>query len=124
MVIGSTFFFTINLPGEAAWSSNNVLGPFWPAITMVQFVFGTFQIADYPGSTAVAFFVLVGFFVVILMLNLLIAIMQDSYDKVKEQEEIEGLREKGKTIVAMELLWPNSHVFPRFMHLAEPRSMC
>eukprot|EP01047_Picozoa_sp_COSAG01_P044077 COSAG01_NODE_3960_length_5493_cov_2.949203_2_plen_779_part_00 len=30
VVVGSTFFFSINLPGEAAWSANNVLGPFWP----------------------------------------------------------------------------------------------
>jgi hypothetical protein len=99
VVVGSTFFFTINLPGEAAWSANNVLGPFWPALTMIQFVLGSFEMSDYPKSTSVLMFVCVAFFVVILMLNLLIAIMQDSYDKVKEQEVVEGLREKGKTIV-------------------------
>eukprot|EP01047_Picozoa_sp_COSAG01_P044079 COSAG01_NODE_3960_length_5493_cov_2.949203_4_plen_153_part_00 len=70
----------------------------------------------------VVFIVLVAFFVVILMLNLLIAIMQDSYDKVKEREEIEGLREKGKTVVAMEQMWPGQHTHPRYMHIAVPRT--
>jgi hypothetical protein len=48
--------------------------------------------------------------------------MQDSYDKVKEREAIEGLREKALTIVAMELLHPSQHVFPMYMHIAEPES--
>eukprot|EP01052_Picozoa_sp_SAG31_P037103 SAG31_NODE_4737_length_2991_cov_1.986169_1_plen_802_part_00 len=122
VVIGSTFFFTINLPGEAAWSPNNVFGPFWPALTMIQFVLGNFDMNDYPKSTSVVMFLCVAFFVVILMLNLLIAIMQDSYDKVKEHEVVEGLREKGKTIVAMEQLWPRLHTFPKFMHIAMPQS--
>ena len=56
------------------------------------------------------------------MLNLLIAIMQDSYDKVKEREAVEGLREKAKTIMAMELLHPNLHDYPRYMHVAEPET--
>ena len=33
--------------------------------------------------------------ITVVLLNLLIAVMQDSYDKIKEQEQIEGLREKG-----------------------------
>ena len=48
--------------------------------------------------------------------------MQDSYDKVKEREFIEGLHEKARTIVAMELLYPTRHSFPVFMHIAEPDS--
>ena len=46
----------------------------------------------------------------------------DAQDKVKEHEYIEGLHEKGKTIVAMECLWPQLHTFPTFMHLAVPTS--
>ena len=45
---------------------------------MIQFVLGSFDMSDYPKSTSVLMFVCVAFFVVILMLNLLIAIMQDS----------------------------------------------
>ena len=91
-------------------------------------------------------FCLTTFFIMLLMLNLLIAIMGelpryrchlgcilltmaaislrtgDSYDKVKEREAIEGLREKARTIVAMELFHPTRHAFPRFMHIAEPES--
>ena len=36
VVIGATFFFAIQLPGESAWSANNTLGPFWPLLTMIQ----------------------------------------------------------------------------------------
>ena len=95
VVIGATFFFAIQLPGESAWSANNTLGPFWPLLTMIQFVVGNFEMEDYPRATSVVFFVIIAFFVTIMMLNLLIAVMQDSYDKIKEQEQIEGLREKG-----------------------------
>jgi hypothetical protein len=44
--------------------------------------------------------------------------VQDSYDKVKEREAVEGLREKAKTIVAMEMLHPTMHAFPRYLHVA------
>ena len=33
---------------------------------------------------------------------------------------VEGLREKAKTIVAMELVYPSAHAFPRYMHVAVP----
>ena len=43
-------------------------------------------------------------FVVVLMMNLIIAIMGDSYEMVKEHEIIEALHERAKIIVDMELL--------------------
>jgi len=39
---------------------------------------------------------------VIIMLNLLIAIMGDSYDRVQAKEEVEGLMERAKIICRME----------------------
>ena len=42
--------------------------------------------------------------VVVLMMNLIIAIMGDSYENVKENETIEALHERAKIIVDMELL--------------------
>ena len=80
------------------------------------------SIRDYGKWTSIVVFCLTTFFIMLLMLNLLIAIMGDSYDKVKEREAIEGLREKARTIVAMELFHPTRHAFPRFMHIAEPES--
>ena len=47
---------------------------------------------------------MVMFIVVVLMMNLVIAIMGDSYEKVKEKETVEALHERAKVIVDMELL--------------------
>jgi hypothetical protein len=44
-------------------------------------------------------FLFFAFFVIVLMLNLLIAIMGDAYSKVKESELVEGLHERAKMIV-------------------------
>ena len=125
----ATFFFVIDLPGSHNYSSNPIVGIFWPAVTMIRALLGNFDIGHYRGCelrgvreyktrlvqyktrlkknvttkttpprfvniigdynkwSAILCFVVVTFFVMILMLNLLIAIMQDSYDKVKERED-------------------------------------
>jgi hypothetical protein len=73
-------------------------------------------------------FILVAFFVIVLMLNLLIAIMGDSYEKVKEAETVEGLLGKAKMIVNAELLHDtgsfimmasNRNHYPAYMHIVE-----
>ena len=60
---------------------------------------GSYNINDYTKKAAVAMFLLFAFFVIVLMLNLLIAIMGDAYSKVKESELVEGLHERAKMIV-------------------------
>jgi hypothetical protein len=122
VVAGAMFYFVIDLPENAAWTSNPVTGLATPAVTMIRLTLGDFYIQDYSKASATAMFIAVTFFVMILMLNLLIAIMQDSYDKVKEREAVEGLHEKAKTIVVMELLHPGRQSFPTYMHIAEPES--
>ena len=49
----------------------------------------------------------------------LIAIMGDSYEKVKEHDKVEALHERAKMIVEMELQHPNWHTFCEFMHVVE-----
>ena len=53
-------------------------------------------------------------------LNLLIAIMGDSYEKVKESERVEALRERARIIVEIEKRFSKSHRYQRFMHFLEP----
>eukprot|EP01043_Picozoa_sp_COSAG02_P127860 COSAG02_NODE_65268_length_258_cov_0.968553_1_plen_85_part_11 len=53
------------------------------------------------------------------MMNLLIAIMGDSYEKVKEREYVEGVRERAITVVDMELRFPTMHEFPKYMLICE-----
>jgi hypothetical protein len=64
-------------------------------------------------------FLLFAFFVIILMLNLLIAIMGDAYTKVKESELVEGLHERAKLIVEHERMFAGRQTYCRYLHVAE-----
>ena len=55
-------------------------------------------------------------------LNLLIAIMGDSYEKVKESEHVEAIRERARIIVEEEKRFPKSHRYHRFMHFVRQLS--
>ena len=50
---------------------------------------------------------------------MLIAIMGDSYEKVKESERVEAIRERARIVVEMEKRSPKSHRYHRFMHFVE-----
>ena len=50
---------------------------------------------------------------------MLIAIMADSYEMVKEHEKVEALHERAKMIADMELLHPGWHRFSTYMHVCE-----
>ena len=59
-------------------------------------------------------------FLIIVLLNLLIAIMTDSYEQVKESEIVEDRKGRARLVVEHERLWPAENVFPRFMHVLRP----
>ena len=50
---------------------------------------------------------------------MLIAIMADSYEMVKEHEKVEALHERAKMIADMELLHPGWHRFSTHMRICE-----
>ena len=80
---------------------------------------GDFDVDILQQPTSIVMFVLFQFIVVVLMMNLIIAIMGDSYEMVKENETIEALHERAKIIVDMELLCaytqPTASAFTRYM---------
>ena len=45
--------------------------------------------------------------------------MGDLYGRVQAKEEVEGLKQRAKMIVEMELLYTERHKFYRYMHVAE-----
>ena len=45
--------------------------------------------------------------------------MSDSYEKVKESERVEAIRERARIVVEMEKRFPRSHRYHRFMHFVE-----
>ena len=52
-------------------------------------------------------------------MNVLIAIMADSYEMVKEHEKVEALHERAKMIADMELQHPGWHRYSQYMHICE-----
>ena len=52
-------------------------------------------------------------------MNLLIAIMGDSYEKVKESERVQALRERAQIIVEAERRNPSWHKYHKYMHIVE-----
>ena len=66
-------------------------------------------------------FILYALFQMILLLNLLIALMGDSYEKVQEKANTEALRERAGLLVEIELvmgqkLLKRNHYCPRWLH--------
>ena len=121
---GMVMFLVINMP----WSDSHRYAPgpgnsgvLWPVIGLVHLViFGEADDNAYSqsflGTWVTLFF---AFFVMVLMMNLLIAIMGDSYEKVKEGETVEGIKERAKTVVDMELRYPLMHDYPKYMCICE-----
>jgi hypothetical protein len=58
-------------------------------------------------------------FVVVVLLNLLTAIMSDSYEKVKESERVEALQERARIIVEAERAHPSWNKYHKYMHIVE-----
>ena len=52
-------------------------------------------------------------------MNLLIAIMGDSYEKIKESERVHALKERAQIIVEAERTYPSWHKYHRYMHIVE-----
>ena len=69
-------------------------------------------------STVLVMVVFMGI-VVVVLLNMLIAIMGDSYEKVKESERVEALRERAQIIVEAELSSRHRHKYHKYMHFVD-----
>ena len=72
--------------------------------TMWRGMLGDFDTGALDQPISIVVFALFQFVVVVMMMNLIIAIMGDSYEKVKENETTEALHERAKIVVDMELL--------------------
>ena len=146
IIVGSMFFFVICNPSSSAFGYNEAsLGALWPLFTVFLAsmgnpidVLGTDDFGTWPAILMLCGFL---FFVVIILcaslsslssfhahcaksllsrrMNVLIAIMADSYEMVKEHEKVEALHERAKMIADMELLHPGWHRFSTYMHVCE-----
>jgi len=120
--VGFSLFFFINDHDNAAFGYNEEQGLFlWPLITVLRTgMLGDFDIESYSSMLQLIGFVLCTAFITVLLLNLLIANMGDSYAAVKETERLEGLQQRAHMIVEFEALRLLSRGFkyPCHMHIA------
>jgi hypothetical protein len=106
-VVAAVFFFAINAPFSNAFAFDTDKGLLWPLQTGVLMMLGSFDTHDFGNeSISISMLCLFLFLGVFVMLNLVIAIMADSYEKVKESEAVHALHERAKMIVDMELQHP------------------
>jgi hypothetical protein len=114
-VLANVSFLMVNQPTSHLFRFDGTLNPL---MTGFLAMLGSFEVTDYQGPSKIMLFVFL-FIVVIVLLNLLIAIMGDSYEKVKENETVHALHERAKMIVEMEVQHPSWHTFYEFMHVVE-----
>ena len=123
-VLGATFFFLINAPFSDLFEfHSDSVGVLWPLLTVFQTMLGLqggVIIDETTTGGVIAMLVFFMCFVVIVLMNMLIAIMGDSYEKVKEGETVEALRERATIIVEMEKRHPGWHKFHTYLHYIHP----
>ena len=83
--------------------------------------FGSFDVELLAnGLLSMVIFISSTFFLTLLLLNMIIANMGDSYARIKQSENAEIVREQAKMITTMELLYPWAHTYANYMHLLMP----
>ena len=82
-----------------------------------------FEVSDYTNPESKLFFVLFLFLIVVIMLNLLIALMADTFERVMESWVFESRKMRVETIIEQELLMndsDNTDCFPVFLQVLRP----
>jgi len=115
-IFGFGFFFLIRDPAVFGYD-HELVGPAWPFVSVFLLALGSFDASDYPDRLSMVVLLLALLFSTVLLLNLLIAIMGDSYEMVKESEIVEKLKGQALLVVEHERLYPSANAFPRYMHV-------
>ena len=91
-------------------------------ISFKAIVGSSFHMSDFWDGESTAFFLLYLSSMMVIMLNLLTAIMADSYEKVKESEIVEARKMRAQTIIDEEALMSdadraNPEYFPQYLQV-------
>ena len=118
---GFSVSFAVAMPKNDAFVDDTA-GPLVGLLTSFEAIVGSFHMSDFQDSESTAFFLLYLFGMVVIMLNLLIAIMADSYEKVKESEVVEARKLRAQTIIDEEALMSdvdrgNAEYFPKYLQV-------
>ena len=125
LVLEFSVSFAVSMPNNEAFH-DGATGPLVGLLTSFQAVLGSFHMSDYDTNAETqTFFVIFLFSMVIVMLNLLIAIMTDTFERVKETEELQSRRLKAETIITETMQMTedgkrNKDYFPSYLQVLQP----
>lgn len=107
VLFGFTCALTVCQPRTAAFTlrqgvDNNSIGVAYPLLTMFSSMVGAFELDEYTNAQSTVLLVLFLLFIVIIMLNLLITIIGESYGNIKQKEQVTMLRLRAEVIVEEE----------------------
>ena len=128
-IVGFAMAFAVMLPDQPRFQMPMSL------LTLFEMMLGVWDIEQFDGFReggidelsvlALVAFVLCTVIAVVIAMNLLIAIMGDSFNRVCENQTVHGRIERAEALVAMDWLvrWvvPAERGFPEFLHVLAPR---
>ena len=126
LLIGFSSAFAVAMPDNLAFDdSAGFDGAVLTSglLTSYLAMLGTFDIADYTNTESMAFFALFLFLILVIMLNLLIALMSDTFERVMESWVFESRKMRINTIIEQELLMGesrNAEYFPEYLQVLRP----
>ena len=114
LVVGFSAAFAVSMPDNAAFDDG---------LTSYLAMLGAFDIADYTNAESTAFFAIFLLPIVTLMLNLLVALMSDTFERVMESWVFESRKMRIETIIEQEVLMDdtqNAEYFPEYLQVLRP----
>lgn len=124
LLYGFAVAFAVAMPSSAEYNfdSDGVSGPF---VTAYLSMLGHMDPSTYSGAVPKAMMVLFQFAIVVVMMNLLIAIMSDSFEKVMEEDpsRIIDLKRAEAIVDQESMMSPetkqNKETFPRYLQVLQ-----
>jgi hypothetical protein len=126
LLTGFSCAFAVSMPDNAAFDDGTQYGMGLLSsgvLTSYLAMLGAFDASDYTNPESKVFFVAFLFLIVVIMLNLLIALMADTFERVTESWVFESRKMRVETIIEQELLMDdsdNTDCFPAFLQVLRP----
>ena len=131
VIVGAAFFFYAISDGGKGFRADGS----WPSVLLYTYetlLLGSYDPEDFDNIKPLVnqvigkiFFVVLTLVVFILLLNLLIALLSDSYEEVKEREKMEFTMQRADIICELEMIHltgkgDNQDYFPDVVHILRP----
>ena len=123
LLIGFSAGFAVSMPDNPTFDNRDGMVITSGMFTSYLAMLGVFDIEDYTNAESTMFFAIFLFLILVIMLNLLIALMSDTFERVTESWVFEGRKMRIETIIEQELLMndsENAEYFPDYLQVLRP----